>query len=215
MGANAVSCARTETYLLPAEIPVAMKWSHSEQTTAWLSKTVVRFRHDIDYMDEFEWRPYDGLIIPDELHGHLEVCDIIAPLLSFECIEWHPVDRVMHRFGYTQPPPRPAKDIPVDQHCIVLCRVQLHDWTVLHGVWIAEWRNRRNTRLRDLHPLPTWDFILTVDYRDWYVSSYGHMLRLSEYVPQHPVFEPFPYYIPQPPNHSHVSHHTHYRGCIV
>ncbi|RYR10222.1 hypothetical protein Ahy_B05g078694 [Arachis hypogaea] len=35
-----------------AEIPVAMRWSHSERTTAWLSKTVARFRHDIDYMEE-------------------------------------------------------------------------------------------------------------------------------------------------------------------
>ncbi|XP_057744645.1 serine/threonine-protein phosphatase 7 long form homolog [Arachis stenosperma] len=106
--------------LLPAEIPVAMRWSHSERTTVWLSKTVARFRHDIDYMEEFKWRPYDGLIIPDELHGHLEVCDIVTPLLSFECIKWHPMDQVMHQFGYAQPPPREARKIPMDQHCIAL-----------------------------------------------------------------------------------------------
>ncbi|XLT60027.1 hypothetical protein HN873_052631, partial [Arachis hypogaea] len=173
----------------------------------------------------FEWRPYDGLIIPDELHGHLEVCDIVVPLLSFECVEWHPVDRVMRQFGYAQPPPREARDIPLDQHCIVLRGVQLHDWTVLHRTWIGEWANRRNSRLRDQYPVPTWDFLPTVEYRDWYVASYGHILRLSEYVPQHPqppapqppapqgppqhaVFELFPYYIPQPPDHSHGSRHT-------
>ncbi|RYR24260.1 hypothetical protein Ahy_B02g057750 [Arachis hypogaea] len=38
--------------LPPAEIPVARRWSHSERTTAWLSKTVETFRHDIDYMQE-------------------------------------------------------------------------------------------------------------------------------------------------------------------
>ncbi|XP_057740314.1 serine/threonine-protein phosphatase 7 long form homolog [Arachis stenosperma] len=38
--------------LPPAEIPVARRWSHSERTTAWLSKTVETFRHDIDYMEE-------------------------------------------------------------------------------------------------------------------------------------------------------------------
>ncbi|RYR79214.1 hypothetical protein Ahy_A01g004040 isoform G [Arachis hypogaea] len=38
--------------LPPAEIPVAMRWSHSEWTTSWLAKTVARFRHDIDYMQE-------------------------------------------------------------------------------------------------------------------------------------------------------------------
>ncbi|XLV03291.1 hypothetical protein S245_017628, partial [Arachis hypogaea] len=38
--------------LPPDEIPVAMRWSHSERSTAWLEKTVVTFRHDIDYMQE-------------------------------------------------------------------------------------------------------------------------------------------------------------------
>ncbi|QHO50166.1 uncharacterized protein DS421_1g20310 [Arachis hypogaea] len=131
--------------LPPAEIPVARRWSHSERTTAWSLKT-------------FEWRPYDGLIVPDDLHPHLEVCDIVAPLLSFECVEWHPADRVMRQFGYVQPPPGVPMDIPVDQHCIVLRGVQLHDWRVLHGPWIVEWANRRYSRLQDLHPLPTWDF---------------------------------------------------------
>ncbi|QHO04196.1 uncharacterized protein DS421_13g438460 [Arachis hypogaea] len=208
--------------LPPAEIPVAM--SHSERTTAWSSKTVETFRHDIDYMQEFEWRPYDGLIVPDDLHPHLEVCDIVAPLLSFECVEWLPADRVMRQFGYVQPPPGIPRDIPVDHHCIVLRGVQLHDWTVLRGPWIVEWANRRYSRLRDLHPLPTWDFLPTVEYRDWYMRSYGHLLRLTGYVPHHPqppaprpppsqppqhaVFEPFPYYIPQPPAYSHGSQHT-------
>ncbi|XLU20389.1 hypothetical protein S245_056455, partial [Arachis hypogaea] len=60
--------------LPPAEIPVAMRWSHSERSTTWLEKTVVTFRHDIDYMQEqFEWQPYEGMIIPGELHGHLDV----------------------------------------------------------------------------------------------------------------------------------------------
>ena len=71
-------------------------------------------------MWQFEWRLYDGLIIPDELHGHFEVCDIVAPLLSFEGVEWHPVDRVMRQFRYAQTPPREAREIPVDQHCIAL-----------------------------------------------------------------------------------------------
>ncbi|RYR22589.1 hypothetical protein Ahy_B03g067892 [Arachis hypogaea] len=40
--------------LPPAEIPVAMRWSHLEWTIAWLSKTVAIFRHDIDYRDRSE-----------------------------------------------------------------------------------------------------------------------------------------------------------------
>ncbi|KAL4356270.1 hypothetical protein AHAS_Ahas09G0069900 [Arachis hypogaea] len=150
--------------LPPAEIPVAR--SHSERTTAWLSKTVDTFKHDIDYVQEFEWRPYDGLIVPDELHPHLEA----------------------------------ARDIPLDQHCIVLRGVQLHDWTVLHGPWIAEWANRRHSRLRDLHPLPTRDFFPTVEYRNWYVRSYEHLLRLTGHGSHHT----------QDSYHSHHSHYSQY-----
>ncbi|XP_057739745.1 protein MAIN-LIKE 1-like [Arachis stenosperma] len=46
---SCIALVSTQT-LPPAEIPVAMRWSHSERTTAWLSKTVAKFRHDIDYM---------------------------------------------------------------------------------------------------------------------------------------------------------------------
>ncbi|RYR73298.1 hypothetical protein Ahy_A02g007650 [Arachis hypogaea] len=113
--------------LPPAEIPVAMRWSHSERSTAWLEKTVETFRHDIDYMQEFEWRPYEGMIVPGELHGHLDVCDIVAPLLSFECIEWHPANRVMRQFGFAQPPAQIPRDIPLDQHCMALRGVQVYD----------------------------------------------------------------------------------------
>ncbi|XP_057720142.1 protein MAIN-LIKE 2-like [Arachis stenosperma] len=38
--------------LPPAMIPVSMRWSYSERTTAWSSKNVETFRHDIDYMQE-------------------------------------------------------------------------------------------------------------------------------------------------------------------
>ncbi|RYQ93908.1 hypothetical protein Ahy_B09g100127 [Arachis hypogaea] len=81
-----------------------MRWSRPYRSKAWLSKTVEVFRQEIDNMDEFVWRSYEGLIILDELHGHIEVCDIVAPLLSFECVEWHPANRVMRQFGYAQPP---------------------------------------------------------------------------------------------------------------
>ncbi|RYR25424.1 hypothetical protein Ahy_B02g059151 [Arachis hypogaea] len=41
-------------------------------------------------------RPYVGIIIAAELHAHLDVCDTVGPLVSFECVEWLPVDRVVH-----------------------------------------------------------------------------------------------------------------------
>ncbi|KAL4336695.1 hypothetical protein AHAS_Ahas12G0035900 [Arachis hypogaea] len=88
----------------------------------------------------------------------------------------------MRQFGYVQPPPGVPRDIPVDQHCIVIRRVQLHDWTVLHGLWIVEWANRRQSRLRDLHPLSTWDFLPTAEcnilpYRVLCLSHNSEMAR--------------------------------------
>ncbi|RYR02459.1 hypothetical protein Ahy_B06g081251 isoform C [Arachis hypogaea] len=45
-------CRASRQTLPPAEIPVAMRWSYSERTTAWLLKTAARFRQDIDYIEE-------------------------------------------------------------------------------------------------------------------------------------------------------------------
>ncbi|KAL4286575.1 hypothetical protein AHAS_Ahas19G0099900 [Arachis hypogaea] len=75
----------------------------------------------------FVWRSYERLIIPNELHGHLEVCDTVAPLLSFEYVEWHPVNQVTRQFEYAKPTPDLAKVILPEEHCITLDRVQLHD----------------------------------------------------------------------------------------
>ncbi|QHO16698.1 uncharacterized protein DS421_10g305790 [Arachis hypogaea] len=182
--------------LPPVEIPVAK--SHSVRTTAWSSNTVVTFRHHIDYMQE--------------LHGHLDVCDTVAPLLSFECIEWHPVDRVMRQFGYAQPTPQGAREIPLDLHCMAL-------------------RGAKHSAAGSAPPSDL-DFSPTTEYRDWYLRSYGYLLRLSEYVPQDPqphvpqspapqeyvpqqpqpdqhvVFQLFPYYVPQPLEHSQGSQHS-------
>ncbi|QHO08321.1 uncharacterized protein DS421_14g471550 [Arachis hypogaea] len=49
-----------------------------------MSRSAAFIRHDIDYMDEFAWQPYIGIIIPTELHTHLDVCDMVGSLLSFE-----------------------------------------------------------------------------------------------------------------------------------
>ncbi|MED6203385.1 hypothetical protein PIB30_114972, partial [Stylosanthes scabra] len=100
----------------------------------------------------------------------------------------------MRQFGYIQTPPVPAKVIPVSRHCITLRGVQLYDWNMLLADWIQEWAVRRNTSLRTLQPLPTWDFLPSVEYRDWFLELFGRWLRLSDGVPQNPLEQP-----PHPP----------------
>ncbi|RYQ85601.1 hypothetical protein Ahy_B10g105164 [Arachis hypogaea] len=108
-------------YLPAADIPVARRWSHSERTATWLSKTTATFRQEIDYMEEFVWQPYEEVTIPNELDGHLEMCDTVVLLLSFECVAWHPMNRVMLQFGYAQPATEIARDILLEEHCMTLC----------------------------------------------------------------------------------------------
>ncbi|KAL4299623.1 hypothetical protein AHAS_Ahas17G0119400 [Arachis hypogaea] len=43
---------------------------------------------------QFIWQPYMGVGVPDDLAAQLVMCSTQSPLLSFECIEWHPTDRV-------------------------------------------------------------------------------------------------------------------------
>ncbi|QHO08033.1 uncharacterized protein DS421_14g468940 [Arachis hypogaea] len=65
----------------------------------WMSRSAVSIRHDIDYIEEFVWQSYLSIIIPVKLHHYLDVCGTVGPLLSFECVEWHLVDRVVCQYG--------------------------------------------------------------------------------------------------------------------
>ncbi|RYR24326.1 hypothetical protein Ahy_B02g057825 [Arachis hypogaea] len=57
------------------------RWNHHPQTRTWMSTSVASIRY-------FVWRPYVSIIIPAKLHVHLDVCDTVGPLVSFECVEW-------------------------------------------------------------------------------------------------------------------------------
>ncbi|XP_025630542.1 serine/threonine-protein phosphatase 7 long form homolog [Arachis hypogaea] len=70
-----------------AEILVARRWSHHPQARKWMARIQANIRHAINIMEEFVWRLYIGIIIPAELHAHLDVCDMVGPLVSFECVE--------------------------------------------------------------------------------------------------------------------------------
>ncbi|RYR44114.1 hypothetical protein Ahy_A08g040493 [Arachis hypogaea] len=56
----------------------ASRWSHHPRTREWMWKSVASVRHDIYYIEEFVWQPYLDIIIPAELHHHLDVCDMVG-----------------------------------------------------------------------------------------------------------------------------------------
>ncbi|RYR31948.1 hypothetical protein Ahy_B01g056898 [Arachis hypogaea] len=82
-------------------IPLARRWSHWCRHTKYIRRPTTHFRRGLDDMgvDSFIWRPYMGVGVPDDLAAHLFLCSTQSPLVSFECIEWHPTDRVRRQFG--------------------------------------------------------------------------------------------------------------------
>ncbi|XP_020962448.1 uncharacterized protein LOC110264754 [Arachis ipaensis] len=121
-----------------------------------------------------------GVGVPDVLASHLVICSTQSPLVSFECIEWHPADRVRRQFGMQQHPPGPAFDLGRD-HCKRLTGAQNHDWGQIYSEWVNRWSSDRYNTLQlgeeivDFHPLPL--------YYEWYTQQYGVHLRLSDRVP--------------------------------
>ncbi|QHN87002.1 uncharacterized protein DS421_16g551200 [Arachis hypogaea] len=163
-------------------IPLARRWSHWRRHTRNIQRSTAHFRRGLDDMgvDDFIWRPYMGVGILDVLAPHLVLCSTQSPLVSFECIEWHPTDRVRRQFGMQQLPPGPAFDLSYD-HCKRLTGAQNHEWGRIYIQWVNRWTvDRYNTlqlgeEIIDFHPLPV--------YYDWYTQQYGIHLRLSDRVP--------------------------------
>ncbi|RYR20204.1 hypothetical protein Ahy_B03g065304 [Arachis hypogaea] len=99
-------------------IPLARWWSHWRRRTRYIWQPTAHFRRGLDDMgvDDFIWRSYMGVVIPDVLAAQMVMCSTQSPLVSFECIEWHPTNRIRRQFGMEQLPPGPACDLGRD-HC--------------------------------------------------------------------------------------------------
>ena len=56
---------------------------------------------------KFVWQPYEDAAIdahiPDDVRGERPLWSTVSPLICFEVLEWHVVDRVMRQFGFVQP----------------------------------------------------------------------------------------------------------------
>ncbi|RYR07212.1 hypothetical protein Ahy_B05g074523 [Arachis hypogaea] len=167
--------------LLDVGVPLARRWSHWRRHTRYTQRSTVQFRRGLDDMgvNNFTWRPYVGVDVPQDLGPNLFMCSTKSPLVLFECIEWHPTDRVPRQFGLQQLPPDPAFQIG-SAHCRRLSSAQHHDWRDRTKEWLDMWRYGRYNSLEvgdeivDFHPLPL--------YYDWYTQQYGGHLQLSDRV---------------------------------
>ncbi|QHO33794.1 uncharacterized protein DS421_9g261390 [Arachis hypogaea] len=142
-------------------IPLARRWSHWRRHTRYTRWPTEHFRRALDNrgFDDFIWRTYMGVGVPDVLAPYLAICSTHSPLVSFECIEWHPTERVRRQFGMQQLPSGPAFDLGRD-HCKRLTGAQNHDWGEIYSEWVNRWRfDCYNTlqlgeEIIDFHPLP-------------------------------------------------------------
>ncbi|RYQ97341.1 hypothetical protein Ahy_B08g093384 [Arachis hypogaea] len=120
-------------------------------------------RRGLDDMgvDDFIWRPYIGVGVPEYLAVNLFMCSTKSPLVSFEL---------------QQLPPDSAFEIGRD-HCRQLTGPQNYDWRDRNIQWVNLWISGCYNTLQlgdeivDFHPLSV--------YYDWYTQQYGHHLRLS------------------------------------
>ncbi|QHN95817.1 Serine/threonine protein phosphatase 7 long form isogeny [Arachis hypogaea] len=155
--------------LLDIGVPLARRWSHWRRHTRYTRRSTTQFRRGLDDMgvNDFIWRPYIEVDVPVDLGLNLFMCSMKSPLVSFECIEWHPTDRVRRQFG-------------LYAHYRRLSGAQHHDWRDRTKEWLDMWRSGRYDTLQvgkeivDFHPLPL--------YYDWYTQQYGGHLRLSDRV---------------------------------
>ncbi|RYR41461.1 hypothetical protein Ahy_A08g037858 [Arachis hypogaea] len=92
--------------------------SHWHRLERYTRKSTTQFRQQLDDMgvNDFIWRPYMAVVLPDDLAINLFMCSTKSLLVSFEYIEWHPTDQVRRQFRLQQLQPDPVFQIG-DDHC--------------------------------------------------------------------------------------------------
>ncbi|MED6179128.1 hypothetical protein PIB30_114276, partial [Stylosanthes scabra] len=125
---------------------------------------------------QFRWTPYDGhelqAIVPDWIRSHLEIYTwrSAVPVVCFNMVHMHHVDRVLRQYGGEQPVPR----APVDLTRLMTSTGRGEDrwWPGALRSWYDGWRARGSQEvLVSIHACR--DFRGTQEYFTWYVAAVG------------------------------------------
>ncbi|MED6157547.1 hypothetical protein PIB30_024095 [Stylosanthes scabra] len=95
---------------------------------------------------QFLWTPYDEHrlgpnVVPDNIYTRADLWNAPSPLISFECVEWCPTDRVMRQFGLAQSFPAEPRSL-ANKHNECLTGPKCKNWRNEHRDLIGEWLNR-------------------------------------------------------------------------
>ncbi|KAL5141625.1 Serine/threonine-protein phosphatase 7 long form [Glycine soja] len=125
------------------------------------------FCRKLDIMKRHE--PYPSTIIsllpPVCLVGSLAWYAMV-PLICFQVIEWHQLDRVLRQFGMQQPVPESPSQ-PLSIHGITLKGKHDENWGQLFAPMIQQWNNRHAFRV-DAYPRQEGLLSFNSDYIVWY-----------------------------------------------
>ncbi|MED6184305.1 hypothetical protein PIB30_046176 [Stylosanthes scabra] len=114
---------------------------------------LLRLREALDRsdIDRFRWTPYDThelqVIVPDWIRSHLEIYTwrSAVPVVCFNMVHMHHVDRVLRQYGGEQPVPM----APVDLTRLMTSTGRGEDrwWPDTLNRWYDGWRGRGNREM--------------------------------------------------------------------
>ncbi|RYR21009.1 hypothetical protein Ahy_B03g066249 [Arachis hypogaea] len=161
-----------------------VRW-HNWECADWPYRfhSLAHFRRALDDLQERQAYAI-GHIEPDvilfDIRQHSVIWSATVPLISFECVEWHPSNRLRRQFGLIQGVPHQERDLG-EAHDKVLTRPKNQDWSGTHLFWVMHWTNPYSHVLIE-HLVPS-QYPLKI-YIHWYRDTYGAHLHLSDLVLQ-------------------------------
>jgi len=106
-----------------------------------------------------------SVLPPICLVGSVLWCAVV-PLICFQVIEWHQLDKVLRQFGMQQPIPSSPPQ-PFNIQGITLKGKHDKNWGQLLGTMINQWNNQADFRV-DAYPRQEGLLIFNSDYMVWY-----------------------------------------------
>ncbi|RYR54634.1 hypothetical protein Ahy_A06g029942 [Arachis hypogaea] len=172
----------------PRLFSIANRWRNwDRENYAYWYHSLPHYKRLLDDMQEghFVWQAYgighiDPDLIPLNIHHNSIIWSATVPLISFECVEWHTIDRIRRQFGLSQGVPNQERDLGAS-HGEVLTGSKNQDWAVTHSLWVMQWTNRYSHVLVD--EMGPSHYSLNI-YMHWYRRAFGVHLQLSDLVVQ-------------------------------
>ncbi|QHN96188.1 uncharacterized protein DS421_18g616310 [Arachis hypogaea] len=134
----------------PRNFSLANRWRNWEcDDRRYRYLMLSHFRKAFDELQDgqFVWTAYavdrvDPNIIPAEIYVQSVVWSATVPLVSFECIEWHAIDRIRRQFGFIQGVPHQEWNLD-KAHGEVLTGPKNLNWATApsHSFWVMHWTN--------------------------------------------------------------------------